>query len=109
MPQPDRDFLFQRVNERVWDDGQREAFFSIYRNLARWLPGQQRDLPRRLASLGVPTLAIWGEADRINAADNGRILVKVQPTARLIVVPNAGHNVQQEQPSIIVDALRSKP
>jgi pimeloyl-ACP methyl ester carboxylesterase len=80
----------------VWSDGQRRAFFSTFRNLARWLPGQQRDLPFRLSALGVPTLVVWGEADRISSIENGRALVELQPTARLATVPGAGHNVHQE-------------
>ena len=100
-------FLFQRVNERVWSDGQRRAFFSTFRNLARWLPGQQRDLPFRLSTLGVPTLVVWAEADRINSIENGRALAELQPTARLVVVPGAGHDVHQENVGAVLEAIRS--
>ena len=105
LPEADRTFLFQRVNERVWSDGQRRAFLSTLRNLVRWLPGQQRALPSRLASFAVPTLVIWGEADRIQTVDNGRALLKMQPSARLVVVPGAGHNVQQENPQAVLEAI----
>ena len=105
LPQEDRDFLFQRVNERVWSDGQRRAFLSAFRQAARWLPGQQKGLPSRLAELNVPTLVLWGEADRINAVDNGRALAEIQPTARLVVVPAAGHNVHQEDPEAVLRAI----
>jgi len=43
LPQADRDFLFQRVNERVWSDGQRRGFLSTLRSLARWMPAQQKN------------------------------------------------------------------
>ena len=105
LPKTDRDFLFQRVNERVWSDGQRRAFFSAFRNLARWLPGQQRDLASRLSTLGVPTLVVWGEADRINSVENGRALIELQPTAQLVVVPGAGHNVHQENAKVVLKAI----
>jgi pimeloyl-ACP methyl ester carboxylesterase len=107
LPEADREFLFQRVNERVWSDGQRRAFFSTFRNLARWLPGQQRDLPSRLSALGVPTLVVWGEADRINLIENGRALAELQPTARLVVVPGAGHDVHQEDAVAVLEAIRT--
>ena len=107
LPEADREFLFQRVNERVWSDGQRRAFFSTFRHLARWLPGQQRDLPSRLSTLGVPTLVVWAEADRINSIENGRALAELQPTARLVVVPGAGHNVHQENAGAVLEAIRS--
>lgn len=105
LTEVDRAFLFQRVNERVWSDGQRRAFLSAFRNLARWLPRQQRNLPSDLATLDVPTSAVWGELDRINPVENGHALVEVQPTARLVVVPGAGHNVHQEHPAAILRAL----
>jgi pimeloyl-ACP methyl ester carboxylesterase len=106
LPEADREFLFQRVNERVWSDGQRRAFFSTFRNLARWLPGQQRDLAARLSTLGIPTLVVWGEADRINSIENGRALTGLQPIARLAVVPGAGHNVHQENAEAVLKAIR---
>ncbi len=108
LPEADRTFLLQRVNERVWSDGQRQAFLSTLRNLARWLPGQQRALASRLASLAVPTLVIWGEADHIQTVGNGHALVKMQPSARLVVVPEAGHNVQQENPQAVLDAITTE-
>jgi pimeloyl-ACP methyl ester carboxylesterase len=105
LPEVERAFLFQRVNERVWSDGQRRAFFSTFRNLARWLPGQQRDLAARLPKLNVPTLVVWGEADRINSVEGSRVLVELQLTARLVVVPGAGHNVHQENAEAVVQAI----
>lgn len=107
LPDADREFLFQRVNERVWSDGQRRAFLSAFRNLARRIPGQQRSLPSRLATLDVPTLVLWGEADRMTTVENGHALVELQSTARLVIVPGAGHNVHQEEPEAVVEALQA--
>lgn len=94
------------MNERVWSDGQRRAFFSTFRHLARSLPDQQRKLSTRLAALTVPTTAIWGELDRVNPVANGRLLIELQPTARLVVMPDAGHNVHQEDPDSVLNAIR---
>ncbi len=94
------------MNERVWSDGQRRAFLSTLRNLARWLPGQQGDLPARLANFATPTVVLWGEADRINPPQNGRALLRLQPAARLITVPGAGHNIQQDNPQAVIEAIR---
>jgi pimeloyl-ACP methyl ester carboxylesterase len=105
LPAEDRDFLLQRVNERVWSDGQRRAFFSTLRHLARDVPGQQKELPGRLAGLAVPTVVIWGELDQINPQDNGRATVELQPRARFVLVPGAGHNVQQEKPQAVLSAI----
>lgn len=105
LPEADRKFLFERVNQRVWDDGQRQAFLSTLRSFARWLPRQQSGLPDRLASLATPTTILWGEADRINPVENGRALVSIQPSAHLVLVPGAGHNLHQEQPDVVLDAI----
>jgi len=106
LPKADREFLFQRVNERVWSDGQRRAFFSTFRNLAGWLPGQQRGLPSRLSTLDIPTLVVWGEADRINPVESGRTLIECQRSAQLAAVPGAGHNVHQESAEAVLKAIR---
>lgn len=109
LPEADRDFLYQRVNERVWSDGQRRAFFSTLRELARSIRGQQRELLARLAELTAPTVVLWGELDRMNSVDNGRALVEMQPGARLVVLPGVGHNVQQEEPDAVLETLACNP
>lgn len=105
LPEADRRFLFQRVNERVWDDGQRRAFLSSLRNLARWLAAQQRKLASQLAVLDLPTLGIWGQFDRINPPINGEALVEAQQGVHLVLIPDAGHNVQQENPNAVLKAF----
>lgn len=108
LPQADRDFLYQRVNERVWSDGQRAGFFSTLRNLAAWIPAQQKDLPERLRNWKIPTTMLWGENDRVNAVANAHALVKMAPSIRLELVPGAGHNVQQEKAEIVLQAINYK-
>jgi pimeloyl-ACP methyl ester carboxylesterase len=106
LPSAEREFLYQRVNERVWSEGQERAFFSTFRNLVRWIPREQRDLPSRLAKLYVPTLVLWGEEDCINPVENGQFLPTIQPSAELLIVSGAGHNVQQEKPQIVLDGIQ---
>ncbi len=105
LPAEQAQFLMQRVNERVWDDAQRRAFLATVRSLARWLPAQQKNLSERLARLNIPTLIVWGEKDKINSLENGRLLAELQPAARLTIIHGAGHNLQQEQPSALLEAL----
>ncbi len=105
LPQADRDFLYQRVNERVWSDGQRRGFLSTLRGMVRWLPAQQKSLPERLRNLQTPTTVIWGENDRIMPVQAANTLNSLLPDARLVVVPGAGHNVHQEKPEVVVEAI----
>jgi pimeloyl-ACP methyl ester carboxylesterase len=105
LPQADRDFLFQRVNERVWSDKQRRAYFSVLRQLALWSPRQQRSLPERLGVSQVPTLVIWGEEDWIVSVAAAEKLVKLQPSARLVTIAGAGHLPHQEKPAAVLEVM----
>jgi pimeloyl-ACP methyl ester carboxylesterase len=108
LPQAERDFLFQRVNERVWSDGQRKGFLSTLRGLAAWLPAQQKDLPKRLAGWTLPTDVIWGAEDQVNPVQGAHALLALMPSARLRIVPGAGHNVQQEKGSVVIEVLKER-
>lgn len=108
LPQADRDFLFLRVNQRVWSDGQRDAFLSVLRNLARWLPGAQKSLPGKLAGFLKPTLIIWGQGDQVNSVENGQALLQLQPNARMIILPDSGHNLHQEDPQAVLAEINKE-
>ncbi len=45
----------------------------------------------RLPEIGVPVLAVWGEADRIAPPEHGRLLAREIPDCRLLVIPGAPH------------------
>lgn len=105
LPQRDQDFLFQRVNERVRSDEQRRAFFRTLRGLVRWLPAQQKALTGRLSSFTTPTSVLWGDLDAVSSVENGRMLATLQPSTQLTVLPDTGHNLQQERAETVIDAI----
>jgi pimeloyl-ACP methyl ester carboxylesterase len=105
LPRRERDFLFKRVNQRVWSDGQRRAYFSTLRHMVAYALKQQRNLEDRLCNLKTPTLVVWGEDDRIAPVENGRALAQIQPSVRLVLLPHTGHQVQQESPQMLLDAI----
>ncbi len=107
MPPADRRFLFHRVNQRVWSDGQRRAYLSTLRQTARWALRRQRQWAQRLPQLTIPTLVIWGEQDQILPVENAHALLQVQPSATLVVIPDAGHLPHQEQPESVLHAINS--
>jgi pimeloyl-ACP methyl ester carboxylesterase len=102
LPQVERDFLFRRVNQRVWSDGQRRAYFSTLRNMASSISRLQKDLPARLVQLHTPTLILWGAQDRVNPPENGSRLAQLQPDSRLVLIPEAGHMPHQERPQEVL-------
>jgi pimeloyl-ACP methyl ester carboxylesterase len=105
--QEERDFLFRRVNQRVLSDAHRHAFLSTLRSLAIYGMKEQRKLPERLARQRVPTLVIWGEKDQVTPVESAAALAKSIPAARLVTIPAAGHDVQQERPQELLQAILS--
>ncbi len=60
----------------------------------------------RLVAVSVPTLVVWGEADRIVDLDHGRAYTAAIPGARLEVLPGAGHLPQLETPDALLALVR---
>jgi pimeloyl-ACP methyl ester carboxylesterase len=105
MPADERAFLFERVNQRVTSGKQRRAFLGTLRSLAGWITRQQKGLGERLRDFNLPTTIAWGQADRVNPPVNCEYLAQLQPSARLVLLPGAGHNLQQESPQELLAQL----
>jgi pimeloyl-ACP methyl ester carboxylesterase len=75
------------------------------------IAGAQRGMAARpatsdvLASITVPTLVVTGEEDAVNGPEIGRDLAAAIPGARFLLVEEAGHLVNLEQPEIVNEAL----
>lgn len=102
-------FLYQRVNQRVWSDTQMQAYFSTLRNFAVRAARQPKGLESRLRALGVPTLVFWGSEDDLYSPESGAETARLQPNARLVIIPQAGHNSHQENPGLIARELLKDP
>jgi pimeloyl-ACP methyl ester carboxylesterase len=59
-----------------------------------------------IAAIGVPTLIIWGEEDRLIPVASGRWLDRVMPDTKLLVLPRIGHLPHEEAPEATLEALR---
>lgn len=60
----------------------------------------------RLSGIEVPTLVLWGEADRVVDPDYGRAFAAAIPGARFELLPKTGHVPQMETPDVLLEALR---
>ena len=75
------------------------------------IAGAQRGMAARsassdlLASIAVPTLVVTGEEDTFTGPEVGRDLAASIPDARFLLVEEAGHLVNLEQPEIVNEAL----
>jgi pimeloyl-ACP methyl ester carboxylesterase len=105
MPEKDRDFLYRRVNKRVWSDGQRRAYFSTLRNLVDWVKRNQEGLEERLKMIDIPTLIILGEFDHLFPEENADAVIKAQTNAEKVIIAGAGHLPQQETAQAVIDEV----
>jgi len=65
------------------------------------------DLSAELGSIRAPTLVVHGEQDTVVPLETARLLANSIPGAQLVVIPNAGHVSNQEQPAAFNAAVRS--
>jgi pimeloyl-ACP methyl ester carboxylesterase len=61
----------------------------------------------RLGGVAVPTLVLWGEADRIVDVEYGRAFAAAIPGARFVVLQRVGHVPQMEGAEGLVSALNA--
>jgi pimeloyl-ACP methyl ester carboxylesterase len=59
----------------------------------------------RLPAIGVPTLVIHGENDRLVPAGNGKLIADRIPSAKLVLIPQASHLFLTDQSQIVHDAI----
>ncbi|MBI3328697.1 MAG: alpha/beta hydrolase [Nitrospinae bacterium] len=61
----------------------------------------------RLHRIDVPTLLMWGESDRMVSVAYAEVYRTLIPGARLVVISQAGHLPQLEQPDLFVEHVLS--
>jgi pimeloyl-ACP methyl ester carboxylesterase len=74
--------------------------------LFTWKPFMHNPRLRgRLNRIDVPTLVLWGEADRLVSPEYGRAYATSIPGAEFRLIPAAGHYPYLEQPDAFVEAV----
>ncbi|MYS84765.1 alpha/beta fold hydrolase [Embleya scabrispora] len=109
-----------RVNPRAHRTGVAYRVGTLFRRTpdGGWVPkGDPRppDFPTILAAMdrlaarltGVPVLLVRGGRSKVLPQATAEHLVGRIPDGRLVVVPNAGHNVQEDNPPALIAALRA--
>lgn len=71
----------------------RPTLFAANPSLPRWFAAYHQDLTPKLATLGIPTLLLWGDADPISPVAMGQRLAALLPCAQLHVLPGGDHNL----------------
>jgi len=87
-----------RLAANVTNDG----YFAQLQAIRAW-PGSLS----RLGAITAPTLVIHGETDQLVPPDNGRMIARAVPGARLVIIPHASHLFITDQPEAASHAVLS--
>ncbi len=103
LPAEEREFLRQRVGERVASETQMRAYFAFFRGYFRWMFFRGKSFAERARKLDIETLYVWGARDRIIPVSSGQEALSRhvdggRAIARLEIIPEAGHLPHQESP-----------
>lgn len=82
----------ESINDRIFDDLQRDS---------------TNDFKEALESIGVPTLVLWGEKDRVISVDNASLMASRLPDSRLIILEGIGHMPMVEVPKKTAGHIRA--
>lgn len=93
----------QRFGALDW----RGAFVERRPEAPRWFVDDARDFTPRLRSLNAPTLVVMGAADPIAPAAIGELLLERLPSAKLEIVPNGDHDLEQEYPAFLASLIEA--
>jgi pimeloyl-ACP methyl ester carboxylesterase len=70
-----------------------------------WLVPRSRSLWTVAPRLTMPTLVVWGSADKLVTVRKAPRLTRLLPRARLLVLPRTGHVAQMERPVTVARAV----
>lgn len=91
------------VLARPWVGEQGQPAF--YRQMAQADMRHTAEYEDRLAGLDIPVAVVWGGRDRWLPLDRGRELAERLPRARLHVLEDSGHLVQEDAPARLTAVL----
>jgi len=80
---------------------------AFYRQIVQADARYTDEVEERYASMAVPTLILWGEADEWIPVQKGRELHARLRGSKLHIIPDAGHLVIEENPRALLEAIRS--
>ena len=90
---------YREFCDRKWEALSREMWVALAAELVR-----QPDQLGAMRAIGCPTLVIVGEEDELFLAPS-RDMAETVPGARLVVIRDAGHSPQFENPSVWFDVV----
>ena len=101
-PSTPRERIVEDFASRLSANGSADGYAAQFQAVRSW-PGTHA----RLAGLRTPTLVIHGETDQLVPPDNGRVVARAIPGARLVMLPRAGHIFLTDQNEAASAAIMS--
>ncbi|MBJ7539083.1 alpha/beta fold hydrolase [Marinomonas transparens] len=84
-------------------EGGKSAF---YRQIAQADSRFTDEFQHKFADVSAPTLILWGEEDTWIPCEQAHVLQSKIEGSKLVTVPNAGHLVIEENPTVLVTEIR---
>jgi pimeloyl-ACP methyl ester carboxylesterase/quercetin dioxygenase-like cupin family protein len=96
-----------RIDPATMTDEQRAARAANFGALAAYSgsAGADPTLLSRLPAITIPTLVVWGTADRMIPVEHGRAYAAAIPAAQFTLIDHAGHLPQLEAPAELAAAI----
>jgi pimeloyl-ACP methyl ester carboxylesterase len=85
----------------------RETFVRERPQAPRWFVEDHSDFSDKLATISMPTLLVFGDEDMIAPRAIGEFLVARLPSAKLEVVQNASHDLEEEHPAFLASLIEA--
>jgi pimeloyl-ACP methyl ester carboxylesterase len=85
----------------------RETFVRERPQAPRWFVEDQSDFSDELDRISAPTLLVFGDEDLIAPPAIGEFLLDRLPSAKLEVVPNASHDIEEEHPAFVASVIEA--
>lgn len=96
-------FDAQRFGALDW----RKVFLERRPDAPRWFVDDARDFTPQLGAVRAPTLIVMGEEDPIAPPAIGEFLIERLPSAKLEILPNAGHDLEEEYPAFLASLIEA--
>jgi pimeloyl-ACP methyl ester carboxylesterase len=93
----------QRFGALDW----RDAFLAQRPDAPRWFLDDRTDLSARLGEVLAPTLLVVGDSDLIAPVAIGQFLVDQLPSARLEIIADATHDLEEEHPAFLASLIEA--
>jgi pimeloyl-ACP methyl ester carboxylesterase len=85
----------------------REAFREQRPDAPSWFLDDQTDFSARLRDILAPTLIVVGDSDLIAPAAIGQFMFSQMPAAKLEIVEDASHDLDEEHPAFLASLIEA--